>query len=119
MAPSTWNNASVVATFPHKMQYPDAFFVLEVAGLVSYGFTTDQYDVMLAIYVRPFLETMRVARRAINLIATDQFVKLVQSHRLPCGCVLDWDGKALDLVVCDRHRKEYQEAYGLKPEEVR
>jgi len=38
-ASCNWNNASVVATFPHKMQNPDAFFVLDDAGLVLYGFT--------------------------------------------------------------------------------
>ncbi|HXV45664.1 MAG TPA: hypothetical protein VD736_03225 [Nitrososphaera sp.] len=42
----------------------------------------------------------------------------MRSQKFPCGCVLEWDGKALDLVVCHRHRKEYQEAYGLKPEEI-
>lgn len=50
---------------------------------------------------------------------TGRFDKLVQSQRFPCGCVLEWDGKALDQFVCDWHRKKYQEAYGLKPEGVR
>jgi len=39
-APSSWNNASVVATAAHVTQKPDAFFVLDDAGRVSNGFTT-------------------------------------------------------------------------------
>ena len=40
-APSNWNSASVVAIIPHKMQNPEDFFVLDIAGLVSKGFITD------------------------------------------------------------------------------
>jgi len=37
----------------------------------------------------------------------------MEFEKLPCGCVLEWDGKCLELNVCERHKPEYDETYGL------
>jgi hypothetical protein len=39
-----WNNASVVVIAAHVTQKPDTFFVLDVAGRVSNGFSTVTED---------------------------------------------------------------------------
>jgi hypothetical protein len=40
----------------------------------------------------------------------------LKSEEYPCGCVLEWDGRCLELWVCDKHRAEYEESYDPKVE---
>jgi len=38
----------------------------------------------------------------------------MEYEKYPCGCVLEWDGKCLELKVCRRHNEEYHKAHGIK-----
>lgn len=41
-------------------------------------------------------------------------LQVMNSEAFPCGCVLKRIlGEGMDLIPCDRHKKDYEETYGL------